>query len=399
MSAQTWPVQCSGCPRTYSMTLATIDQRKNCTFCGAALIIPEDMQREFTNAKMVSKVLTRKTIQCPLCLRDIILENAAVGRRHVCSYCTCPYVLDSALNPKPQIQPLPFPEPVRENLGRVACGHCGAIGLKPNETAPAEGLCKSCNSTQELYALPLAGLIELPGKDSSALVETACAALLARWERRDVGLAEAWWILEELTGVDRALNSDSSVLNLLSPVIAAEVAQFGIFSAPSADVFRDEAGVTLILARSSRDGAMTGIDATGTLALNAVGLSLLAVTGRGFVGVKREDGDRKADPALLLRFEYCDEGSTLRASIRNENGNILPLPPAEMKKISSDIDQKLPDAVRRLYVFKSIFGSWITGAMLYGMPPKALKTRLLSLGGSLARQADALSDALTNLPE
>lgn len=397
MSVQTWPVKCSGCPRTYSMSLATIGQRKNCTFCGAALLVPEDMQREFANASMASKVSTRATIQCPLCVRNIILENATVGRTHVCSYCTCPYVLDAALNPKPQFQPLPFPEPIREKLARFACGLCGATGLKPNETAPAEGLCTSCNSAQELYAVPLSALVELPGQGGSALIETACAALLARWERRDVGLAEAWWILEELTGVDRALSSDCSVLNLLSPVIAAEVAQFGIFAAPSAEVFRDEAGVTLVLPRST-NASVTGIDATGTLALNAVGLSLLAVTGRGFVGVKHEENDRKADPALILRFEYCDEGSDLSVSVRNADGQILALPPNEMKKISRDIDQKLPDAVRRLYVFKSIFGSWITGAMLYGTPPNALKTRLLNLGGSLARQADALSDALTKLP-
>jgi len=379
------------------MSLATLSQRKNCTFCGAALVVPEDMQREFAVSKMVSKVVTRKAIQCPLCLRDIILENAAAGRKQVCSYCTCSYVLDADLNPKPQIQPLPFPEPVRENLARLACGQCGAIGLKPNEAAPAEGLCAGCNSTQDLYAGPLADLVELPSR-GSPLVETACAALLARWERRDVGLAEAWWILEELSGVDRALSSDCSVLNLLSPVIAAEVSQFGIFAAPSAEVFRDEAGVTLIIARSRGASGITGIDATGTLAMNAVGLGLLAVTGRGFVGVKRENNERKADPALVLRFEYSDEGSALRASVRDADGNIQALPSSEMKKLSRDIDQKLPDAVRRLYVFKSIFGSWITGAMLYGMPPKALKTRLLSLGGSLARQADVLSDALTKLP-
>jgi len=399
MQIQSWEVKCSGCPRTFAMTLNTLGQRKTCTFCGAALVIPPEMKQAASSAAAAKSTTRATTIECPLCLRKIPQQNPVAGRAYSCSYCTCRYILDANYHPTPEAMPLPFPEPVQHAISRLGCGKCKLPKLKADANTPASAVCASCGAVQHLFGLPLNSLIELP-PSSSPLVETACTAILSRWERRDIGLAEAWWILEELSAVDQALNSGSSLLQQLSPLIAADVAQFGIFAAPSAEVIRDDTSVTLIMPQSAAKGSTTDVNVSSTIAMNVVGVGLLLATGRGFIGVSRNKSEGMlADPALMLHFAYTDSGSELHASVRDTEGNVRPVPPKELQKIESEIAKSLPDAVRRLYVLKAIFGNWITGAMLYGMPASALKTRLQTLGGTLELRADALATALTQLPK
>lgn len=396
---QSWDVKCSACPRTFSMSLNTLGQRKTCTFCGGSLVIPPEM-KQAADAAIVARSPTRlTTIACPLCLRNVPTQNPIAGRTYTCGYCTCRYVLDSSFRASPEPSPLPFPDAVHQAIARLGCGNCKLAKLKPDENAPASAKCTSCGAAQSLFGLPLNKLVELP-PSSSPLMESACTAILARWERGDIGLAEAWWILEELGGIDRALSSGGSLLEQLSPKIAADVVQYGIFGAPSAEVHSYEDRITLTVLDTAGRGRTTDVNITGTIAMNVIGIGLLATTGRGFIGVKRDSSEgRMADPALLLHFIYTDVGSALHADVRNTDGNVTPLPAAELRKLTHDISKQLPDAVRRLYVFKAIFGNWITGSMLYGMPASALKTRLQSLGGTLEIRADALATALTQLPK
>ena len=95
MAVDTFDIPCSGCPRSFSMTLITLATRKTCTFCGAALAIPEPVKAQLAThvaARSPAGQNARKSaVSCPVCARQTFVDGFQIS--FACQYCTCPFTV------------------------------------------------------------------------------------------------------------------------------------------------------------------------------------------------------------------------------------------------------------------------------------------------------------------
>src|SRR3569623_4798 len=91
---EVFSIACSACPRKYDMSLAILATRKNCTFCGAPLVIPSEVAAAAAvNTQRKVSANTRVSVECLLCTRAILVQGDQFGRRINCQYCTCPMMV------------------------------------------------------------------------------------------------------------------------------------------------------------------------------------------------------------------------------------------------------------------------------------------------------------------
>jgi hypothetical protein len=399
----TFDIVCVSCKRTFRATLAILASKKTCLFCGAALRIPDEVTALLREraAAAAPAAQGKVGVECPLCLRRTFVLRGALGRRNLCSYCTCLFVpsQDGVVVVDAPVMPVPLT--LCGALTDIACTACSRKNLALSENAMAEARCRSCGAEAVLYEHPLEKFVQLPSAASpSAMSALARQALLARWERREVGLGEAVRIVEDFKNVDWVLESRGEAITSASPEVAAEVVQYAILGASSALRVNDAEGLTLTIpVGPGRKGGMG--DALGrALALNLVGLGLLAATGTGFIGYsKGKEEEVTVDPALILRLAQSPEGTVLEAHQRNPDGSVTPVDRATRERLQSQLRAAMPDGLRRYYAFKALFGYWVNGQMLYGTPAAAVRRRLEQIGGPFASQAGALAEALVPRPQ
>jgi hypothetical protein len=396
MAVDTFDIPCSGCPRSFSMTLITLSTRKTCTFCGAPLTIPEAVKNQLAThvaaRSPVGQNARKSAVSCPVCARQTFVDG--FQKSFACQYCTCPFtVVDGkAVAAAPVLTISPG---AARGVLDLACANCRLKKLAVTENAPAEARCQGCGTVCDLYALPLEALISVPQPGAaSALVELGRQAILTRWQRREVGLGEAVKLLADFALIDAALNTASDVLTPVSPSVAADVIQYAVLGVSTATRQEDFDRVTLTISMRRDSGIKNNVDIGSTILFNAVGLSLLAVTGRGFVGYSQKKDELEADPALILELAATPGGTLLYVATRNAEGFISRADRGTTRKVFDQLRTGLPDGLRRFYAFKALFGHWTTGAMFYGTPANSIRARLENLGGALASQSEALSQAL-----
>lgn len=400
MAIETFDIPCSGCKRSFAMTLNTLATRKACAFCGEQLAIPENVKSQISTHMAArapaTQQLRKSAVSCPICLRQTFIDG--FQKSFTCTYCTCPFTISADGKAVPAATVLPIEMISARGVGELACSNCGLKKLAVVEDAPAVAICQRCRTPADLYAVPLEALIHVPPAGSaSALIELGRQALLTRWERHDVGLGEAVKMLADFAVIDAALNTASDVLTPVPPEIAADVIQYAVLGVSTATRECDPGGVTLTISlrRSSGLGSGGEVNVGGTLLVNAIGLGLLAATGSGFIGYsKNKDESIQADPAMILDLAPTAGGTLLNVSMRDTQGTESRADRATTRRVFDQLRSGLPDGLRRFYAFKALYGHWTTGAMLYGTPANAIRARLETLGGALASQAEALSQAL-----
>jgi len=398
MAIETFDIPCSGCKRSFAMTLNTLAARKACAFCGEPLAIPEAVKAQLATHVVArspaTQQLRKSAVSCPVCQRQTFIDS--FQKSPACSYCTCPFTLSADGKALAAAALIPIKMAHARGVAGLACPKCALKKLAVVETAPAEAACQGCGTRVDLYALPLESLIQIPpAGTASAMIELARQALLMRWARREVGLGEAVQMFADFQKVDAALNDSSDVLTPVAPDVAADVIQYAVLGASTATREADVGGVTLtILLSSKKSGLGSNIDIAGTVLINAIGMAALLGTGRGFIGYSEKKDEIEGDPALILDLAPTPGGTVLGVSTRDPSGAESRADRATTRRVYDQLSSGIPDGLRRFYAFKALFGHWTTGAMLYGTPANAIRARLETLGGALASQAEALSQAL-----
>jgi hypothetical protein len=393
-------VTCSACKRSYNLSLAVLARRKACTFCGAALALPADVEAQLKtqagstgSAAQDSKASGKLPLECPLCMRRTFVPRANIGHPTPCGFCTCLLIVQPDGKAAPYAPRLQTPDSVLALLARLRCPTCPHTGLELKEHTTVR--CSACGAIANLASQSLDKLVDLSSPaHADALSDVGREALRARWARRELGLAEAAHTAQELRAADTLLNESGEILTRAPLEATIDVVQYVVLCAPQAIRQPIEGGLSLtVVVGGGASADRSGIAIGSTIALNVVGIGLMAATGVGFTG-HVENRDVRADPAFILEFSRAHEGTTLNILQRIDDGSIVPANAATGGKVFEQLQRAMPDGLRRYHLFRALYGHWVTGQMLYGTPITAVRKRLEQLGGVLAAKADELAKAL-----
>ena len=400
----THAITCSGCPRTFNMSLHTLKQKKTCTMCGAALKIPAEVLAQLDNLKATTVSLgSQKPVpgECPVCARTIFAKPESFGKRMKCQYCTAPMSVSSA----GAVTLLRSDDIGIVEKGIIEQASCPECRQKKLAALPGRGLnarCESCNATVDIAAPELENYLDFARLGNALMTDFAHMALQARWALKDVTLTEANLILSGVNRLDAWAAATHRPLSPFSVEVTADLVQYVICCNHSAMSDRVKDGLMLIFPMRADGVGLSGQGLESAALGNAVGLGLLAATGTGFVMLPGRGGrkaeEKSGEPASCLLLLPVSNGSELMVLSRDASGNLGKPPTKFAQNSDAAVRGAMLLAAQQYFCFKAIFGEWADGAMLCGVTANALQRRLEFLGGTLADKAGDFSQALLPKP-
>jgi hypothetical protein len=394
--AKCYDVSCSSCPRTFTITLQILSQKRTCAFCGEPLRLSAEILSAIEELKTAksAKPLQPVSVECPVCYRAALIRPESFGRQTKCSYCTCPFIVaaDGTVTVAGQSN---ADADTERFVTDMSCPQCRQKKLKAVQNAKTETKCDACGHTLDLSSLPLESFVDLSRPGEALMTDFAYMALRSRWSRRDLGLAEATAILGHVNLLDAWVSKTERSISPFSPETTADIVQYAIACSSSAMLNTVEEGLMLVFPQKGESDSPEAM--ISNTALASAGMVMLGATGSrmhaGF-GAKRKKDEKAGEPATCLVFSQIDAGTDISILARDPAGNYINPPPSAVSYIDSSIRNAMPNAARQYLAFKAVFGNWATGAMLYGITANAIQRRLTSLGGTLSDKAGEISAAI-----
>jgi hypothetical protein len=337
-------ISCSGCSKKIELDEKTLLARIaagdiSCVGCGSKLVIPSHLQDALRSARAKTPIRTT----CCCCGR--VVRTDVQSGMFACTFCGLRFTIDGD---RPQL--IDQREILRANEEELE----PALAAIPNR-APFQVV--------RAALLGRARSLELLPGEAEAMIETLLA--LERWRPSAVAI-ELPIKREDVEGV-------------LSPLL---------FRAPHYR-WSGDAAMRGIFAYPLPPG-MSSVDAR-FLAMNAIGLGLLAATGTGFVETPGgDDNVAHRTYRVMVAVAPSPRGVKLQFSSQNTDQPEKLFAPDQERAIAKAIDERR-DQLTAYFVLLSIFGRAAAGLPLIAATPENIARRLTTLDPALASHAKELA--------
>jgi len=398
-------ISCSGCERSFKITLGILAKKSICAFCGAGLsITPEvhDALQEIEQANSTSKKTAEPiSIECLVCARPMFVKPEQFGRKIVCTYCTAPMMVRSDRSIS-----LATPPPENggaEMLHDIPCLFCGKHALQPIGDAGANVQCTACHATANMAKHPLSAFIAISAVNQinsgaeSNLCTASYAALQARWEKGELSFPEARQMIVALEKLDHW--DTGGAFSPFDLETTADVVQHQLAGSSSAQVQREADHILLIFPVGQGQLGTKGGGTSSLIGRNVMGLGLLGMTGTGFIAFRgKKEEENLGEPAPCLLLTQSGAGSEITVLFRSRQGKIGKGSASWTAHADGPTRKGIRAALRRYFAFKALYGQWATGATLLGATTVAIQRRAEGLGAAMTPHAEMLSEELPAPP-
>ena len=325
---------CSRCGRKFNF--APEAARDTCMICGGPVVLPAG----FVKPAAASAPVRPLKVGCPVCARPKELEPASAGRTVSCWFCQAPLLV-----------------PDRDGVARLA-----------------------------LPADPPAASAAPPAGDAAPESKLLWTLLQKLHQAGALGVGTGDWVARQLQKLASWERAGAPPRSPFDATFTAAVLAAAVFKTAAADEEPTPDGLFLSLKIDEKLGTTPG---QAALLDSVIGLSLVALTGRGWISTPDPDAEpEKIEIYLDWFLKEGPLGTDLGFEVRTSDGRTLKSEKVLGREFAAKFPSLFGKGARGLLAFKAAFGAAAPARLWPYLSREALHAQVAQSTGDAVFAAD-----------